>query len=130
MSAKRKNPMEIEIVTESDTYTTKVPTGDLGWRHFELIMELENERASALEEIRVQKNPETGEEEDVVVRIPQPTEHKIEMLVMKKWVAEVLPGILISHTIEQIPWWDLPRIFQKVVDTYNIDTKNFRPVQE
>ena len=130
MVAKKKNPLELPITTDTDTYLVKIPTGDVGWRHFSLIMELESERASAIEEIRIKLNPETGEEEEEIVRLPQPTEQKITMIVMEKWVKEVLPFILIDREFDTIPWWDIPVIYAKVSETYTLDTKNFQPVQQ
>jgi hypothetical protein len=130
MATKKKNPLELEIPTDTDTYLVKIPTGDVGWKHLSLIMELESERASAIEEIRPEIDPETGEETEKVVRLPQPTEQKITMIVMEKWIKEVLPFILIDKEFDTIPWWDIPVIFAKVSETYTLDTKNFQPVQQ
>jgi len=130
MASKKTNPLELKIPTDTDTYLVKIPTGDVGWKHFSLIMELESERASAIEEIRIKLNPETGEEEEEIVRLPQPTEQKITMIVMEKWVKEVLPFILIDREFDTIPWWDIPVIYAKVSETYTLDTKNFQPIQQ
>ena len=46
MVRKPINNGQLEVKTDDDTYILKVPTGPLGWKHFRILMEVENERAN------------------------------------------------------------------------------------
>jgi len=130
MVSKRKNPLELEVTTETDTYRVKVPTGDIGWIHFSILMEAENEKANALEEYRRKWNEETGTYDEEKVRLPSPREAEIMRVAMQKWIKEVMPHVIVSHQWDEVPWFDIMPIFQAISTNSSINTTNFRPVQE
>jgi len=129
MVAKKKNPLELDVTTDSDTYKVKVPTGDVGWIHLSILMEAENEKANALEEIRINWNEEKGEYDEEKVRLPSPREAAIMKVAMQKWVKEVMPHVIVSHQWDEVPWYDIMTIFQAISINSSINTTNFRPVQ-
>ncbi len=122
---KKSNPNEITVKTENDTYTLKVPTGALGWKHFRMLMAIENERKNCIVEKR--PDPVTGELVDYM--LPNPRLDELMETTLDKWVTDILPSIIISHEFEQIPWYDLLNLFQAVCSNSNIDTTNFRDIQ-
>lgn len=130
MAAKKKQqpelgPLELSVTTPNDIYIVKVPTGDVGWIHFSIVMEAEHEKeAGAIYESRI--NPETNEYEDV--RIPSPREPEIVRESMSKWIKDVMPHIMVSHEWNTIPWYDIMPIFNAVTTNSSIDTTNFRGV--
>lgn len=123
--AKKSNPSEITVKTENDTYTLKVPTGALGWKHFRMLMAIENERKNCIVEKR--PDPVTGELVDYM--LPNPRLDELMETTLDKWVSDILPSIILSHEFEQIPWYDLLNLFQAVCSNSNIDTTNFRDIQ-
>jgi len=122
---KKSNPNEITVKTENDTYTLKVPTGALGWKHFRMLMAIENERKNCIVEKR--PDPVTGELVDYM--LPNPRLDELMETTLDKWVTDILPSIILSHEFEQIPWYDLLNLFQAVCSNSNIDTTNFRDIQ-
>jgi hypothetical protein len=122
MVRKAANPKEITVKTDLDTYTLKVPTGALGWKHFRILMEVENERKNTIIETR--PNPKTGEYEDYA--LPNPKLDSVMEMALDKWVETILPNILVSHEFEEIPWTDILSLFQAVSSNSSIDTTNFR----
>jgi hypothetical protein len=122
---KKSNPSEITVKTENDTYTLKVPTGALGWKHFRMLMAIENERKNCIVEKR--PDPVTGELVDYM--LPNPRLDELMETTLDKWVSDILPSIILSHEFEQIPWYDLLNLFQAVCSNSNIDTTNFRDIQ-
>jgi len=125
MVKKSSGPKEITVKTDNDTYTLKVPTGALGWKHFRLLMEIENERRNSIVEKR--PNPETGELEDVM--LPNPKLDELMITVMDKWMDQIMPHICISHDFEEIPWVEILVIFNSICSNSSIDTSNFRDLQ-
>lgn len=115
------NKGELTVTTDLDTYTLKVPTGSLGWKHFRILMEVENERAKTIKEI----GPDGKE-----VILPNPNLNEIMTLAMDKWVETILPNIILSHDFEDIPWSDIFSLFNAVSSNSNIDTTNFRDMEE
>ena len=122
---KKSNPSEITVKTENDTYTLKVPTGALGWKHFRMLMAIENERKNCIVEKR--PDPVTGELVDYM--LPNPRLDELMETTLDKWVSDILPSIILSHEFEQIPWYDLLNLFQAVCANSSIDTTNFRDIQ-
>ena len=122
---KKSNPSEITVKTENDTYTLKVPTGALGWKHFRMLMAIENERKNCIVEKR--PDPVTGELVDYM--LPNPRLDELMETTLDKWVSDILPSVILSHEFEQIPWYDLLNLFQAVCSNSNIDTTNFRDIQ-
>ena len=122
---KKSNPSEITVKTEDDTYILKVPTGALGWKHFRMLMAIENERKNCIVEKR--PDPVTGELVDYM--LPNPRLDELMETTLDKWVSDILPSIILSHEFEQIPWYDLLNLFQAVCSNSNIDTTNFRDIQ-
>jgi len=122
---KKSNPSEITVKTENDTYILKVPTGALGWKHFRMLMAIENERKNCIVEKR--PDPVTGELVDYM--LPNPRLDELMETTLDKWVSDILPSIILSHEFEQIPWYDLLNLFQAVCSNSNIDTTNFRDIQ-
>jgi len=122
---KKSNPSEITVKTENDTYILKVPTGALGWKHFRMLMAIENERKNCIVEKR--PDPVTGELVDYM--LPNPRLDELMETTLDKWVSDILPSIILSHEFEQIPWYDLLNLFQAVCSNSNIDTPNFRDIQ-
>ena len=122
---KKSNPSEITVKTENDIYTLKVPTGALGWKHFRMLMAIENERKNCIVEKR--PDPVTGELVDYM--LPNPRLDELMETTLDKWVSDILPSIILSHEFEQIPWYDLLNLFQAVCSNSNIDTTNFRDIQ-
>lgn len=136
MTAKKKEtspplpelePLQLYVRTDTNTYVVRIPTGDIGWIHFSIIMEAEHEKeAGSIYESRL--NPDTNEYEDV--RIPSRREHEIMKDSMTKWIKEVMPHIMVSHEWTQVPWFDIMPIFNAVTTNASIDTTNFRSVQD
>jgi len=122
---KKSNPSEITVKTENDTYILKVPTGALGWKHFRMLMAIENERKNCIVEKR--PDPVTGELVDYM--LPNPRLDELMETTLDKWVSDILPSIILSHEFEQIPWYDLLNLFQAVCSNSNIDTTNFSDIQ-
>jgi hypothetical protein len=122
---KKSNPSEITVKTENDTYTLKVPTGALGWKHFRMLMAIENERKNCIVEKR--PDPVTGELVDYM--LPNPRLDELMETTLDKWVSDILPSVILSHEFEQIPWYDLLNLFQAVCSNSSIDTTNFRDIQ-
>ena len=118
-------PKELTVKTDNDTYTLKVPTGALGWKHFRILMEVEAERKNCITERR--KDPDTGEEYDYM--LPNPKLDEVMEMALDRWVEQILPNILISHEFDQIPWFDILIIFQSACQNASIDTANFRDNQ-
>ena len=116
---------ELTVKTENDTYTLKVPTGPLGWKHFRILMEVEAERKNCIVEKR--RDPETGEEYDYA--LPNPKLDEVMEMALDRWVDQILPNILVSHEFEEIPWFDILIIFQSACQNASIDTANFRDNQ-
>lgn len=117
MPRKPKTPAELTVETDNDTYTLKVPTGALGWKHFRMLMEVENERSKTITEYGAD-----GKE----VIIPPPNLAKVMSDQMDKWIEEILPHILVSHEFDDVPWTDLLAIFQSVSSNTNVNTSSFR----
>ena len=122
---RKSGPKEITVKTENDTYTLKVPTGPLGWKHFRMLMEIETERKNCIVEKR--PNPKTGELEDYM--LPNPKLDELMVTVMDKWVEQILPNVITSHDFDDIPWTDILVLFNSVCSNSSIDTTNFRDIQ-
>jgi len=122
---RKSGPKEITVKTENDTYTLKVPTGPLGWKHFRMLMEIETERKNCIVEKR--PNPETGELEDYM--LPNPKLDELMVTVMDKWVEQILPNVITSHDFNDVPWTDILVLFNSVCSNSSIDTTNFRDIQ-
>ena len=142
-------PKELTVKTENDTYTLKVPTGPLGWKHFRILMEVEAERKNVVREFRkdtrefiteTREDPKTGELKDVTIKnptfgkdvefeLPSPKLDAIMQCAMDKWIEQILPNVIISHEFDEIPWTELLLLFNAVCSNTNIDTTNFRDIQ-
>lgn len=119
---RKASPKEITVKTDNDTYTLKIPTGALGWKHFRILMEVENARKDQVVEQR--KNPETGEYEDYV--LPNPKLDEVMTLALDRWIETILPEVLVSHEFENVPWVDIMGLFSAVSTNSSVDTSNFR----
>jgi hypothetical protein len=165
MTRKAVNNGRLEIKGDDDTYIIKVPTGPLGWKHFRILMEVENERANCPREpVFVDKMVEVKDAKGKVIlgedgkpkfekvldengkpiRVPllddlgvqvervleTPALKEVMMTQMDKWVELVLPSILISHELDEIPWTQLMAIFTAAVQNISIDNRSFRDMDE
>lgn len=119
---RKANPKELTVKTDNDTYTLKVPTGGLGWKHFRILMEVETARKDSIVEKR--PNPETGEMEDYM--LPNPKLDEVMQIALNSWVDQILPNVLTSHSFDEVPWMDILSLFQAVSSNSSIDMTNFR----
>ena len=146
---RKANPKEITYKTENDTYVLKVPTGALGWKHFRILMAVENERKNVIYEPRldtrefiteVREDPKTKElaeftipnptfNKTIEVALPNPKLDEVMELCLDRWIEQILPEVLVSHEFEAIPWNELLGLFQCVSSNSSIDTTNFRDNQ-
>ena len=107
----------LSVNTPNGNYLVKIPTGTLGWKHFRLLMEVENERGNTVTEYN-----EKGE----AVVLPNPNLSKVMTMTMDKWVEDILPHILVSHKFEDVPWCDILPMFEAVSRNASINTDSFR----
>lgn len=125
MPRKASASREITVKTDNDTYILKRPTGALGWKHFRMLMELENERKNSIVEKR--PNPETGELEDYM--LPNPRLDELMSNTLDKWVTDILPEVLVSHKFEDLLWTEILTIFNAVCSDSDLDISSFRDIQ-
>ena len=125
MVRKTGGSKEITVKTENDTYVLKVPTGALGWKHFRMLMEIENERKNCIVEKR--PDPVTGELVDYM--LPNPRLDELMITVMDKWVEQILPEVIVSHDFNDVQWTDILVLFNSICSNSSIDTTNFRDLQ-
>ena len=129
-----------------DEYILNIPKGPLGWKHFLMLMELENARKETITEWRkdtrqfitiVKEDPKTEEwkeitienptyNQDIQVDLPNPKLDSVMQNVMNKWVLEILPEILISHKFEDLEWYLILPLFEMACKNASVDTINFR----
>jgi hypothetical protein len=123
---RKSGPKEITVKTDNDTYILKRPTGALGWKHFRMLMEIENERKNCIVEKR--PDPVTGDLVDYM--LPNPRLDTLMTEVLDRWIEQILPNVITSHDFEDVPWSDLLLLFQAISGDSSIDTTNFRDIPE
>lgn len=120
---RKQNKGEISIELDEDTkYILKTPTGPIGWKHAMFMMEIESAQNECPTEPRIMKFlDDDGKEyeKEVEVRLNTPRLREITMQVMDKWIKEVLPEILVSHTFDEVPWTDMAMLFDAVIANKN-----------
>ena len=144
---RKANPKEITVkIDEDNTYVLKVPTGALGWKHFRILMEVENERKNTIKEWRkdtrevlkeVREDPKTKEfvevtrdnptfGKDIEIELPNPKLDEVMVTCVDKWVSEILPNILVSHEFDNVEWSHIMILFRQTCENQSIDMTNFR----
>lgn len=152
MIRKATNPKELTYTIRDDDgkvidkFVLKVPTGSVGWKHFRILMELENARRQGIKEWRkdtrqfitvTKEDPKTKEwkeviienptfNKDIEVELPNPKLDEVMEKVMDRWITEILPEVIVSHEFEQIEWTHLLQLFEVVCKNASVDTANFR----
>ena len=145
---RKASPKELSYTTEDgEKYVIKVPTGALGWKHFRILMEVENERKNTIREIRVDTRPTITEwhedpkkegeyiqvtienptfNKEIEVELPNPKLDEVMSIALDKWMSDILPHIVVSHEFDDIPWSVLLALFQCATQNASIDANNFR----
>ena len=100
----------IKILTANDEYELDKPKGKLGALHFRLVTKAMPKSVDA----------ETGE--------VSPADQDRAQEVFDQWLAEVLPHILISHDIDDVPGEDQWILFLASFNTMNVSKNLFRLV--
>ncbi|MFA5760185.1 MAG: hypothetical protein WC877_00220 [Dehalococcoidales bacterium] len=102
----------LKIETGNDLYEIEKPRGKLGALHFRLL-------TKAMPKSTIEENGE---------QVVSPADQERMQEVFDQWLEEVLPNILISHKIDDLPGEDQWVIFLASFNTMNVRQDLFRLV--
>ena len=100
----------LKVQTANDTYELSKPTGKLGALHFRLLTKAMPKSV----------DPDTGD--------TSPADQERMQEVFEQWVSDVLPQILVSHDIDDLPGEDQWVLFLASFNTMNVRKDLFRLV--